>query len=119
VRLFAAHTAAYVAVSVLAGASVLPSRTALDILSFVDGTLFASGLGLSGMTSPARVAQFLDVSKGTWNPTLIFVMAGGLSLMAPFMLLLVVPKRLSRPVLGKVFDLPTNQTIDSKVLFFF
>ncbi|KAG8466060.1 hypothetical protein KFE25_005630 [Diacronema lutheri] len=116
VRLFAAHACAYAAVAALVALDTLPQSVALNLTSLVDGTLFAFGLGLSGMTSPARVAQFLDVSAGTWNPTLMFVMAGGLGLMAPFMTLLVLPKRLGKPVLGKSFELPTNSTIDAKLL---
>lgn len=44
-------------------------------LILVAGSLFGSGLALSGMTDPARVIGFLDVS-GTWDPALLFVMAG-------------------------------------------
>ena len=39
------------------------------------GTLFGSGLAVSGMTDPKRVIGFLDV-VGAWDPTLLFVMAG-------------------------------------------
>jgi hypothetical protein len=44
-------------------------------LILVAGGLFGLGLALSGMTDPARVIGFLDVS-GTWDPALLFVMAG-------------------------------------------
>lgn len=116
VRLLGAHLAAYAAVASLCALGALPRSTGHDVLSFVDGTLFGCGLGLSGMTSPARVAQFLDVSKGTWNPTLMCVMAGGLGLTAPFMLLLVLPKRISSPVLSTSFELPSSTTIDRKLI---
>lgn len=39
------------------------------------GALFGAGLAVSGMTDPARVIGFLDVT-GSWDPTLLFVMAG-------------------------------------------
>lgn len=44
-------------------------------LFLLSGALFGSGLVLSGMTDPARVRAFLDVT-GAWDPTLAFVMAG-------------------------------------------
>jgi len=45
---------------------------------FVAGILFGSGLALSGMTDPARVIGFLDVT-GKWDPSLAFVMGGALT----------------------------------------
>lgn len=48
------------------------------------GSLFALGLIKSGMIYPSRVSNFLRVSNGLseWDPTLAFVMAGGLSVSA-------------------------------------
>ena len=46
----------------------------------VSGALFAKGLQISGMALASNVFGFLDVtkmSKGTWNPQLAMVMAGG------------------------------------------
>lgn len=48
-----------------------------SISSFVVGVIFATGLGLAGMTLPERVVGFLDVF-GDWDPSLLFVMAGAL-----------------------------------------
>ena len=42
---------------------------------FAAGLVFALGLGLSGMTQPAKVIGFLDVA-GAWDPSLAFVMGG-------------------------------------------
>lgn len=42
------------------------------------GLLFGLGLALSGMTDPARVLGFLDVT-GSWDPGLAFVMAAAVS----------------------------------------
>lgn len=42
------------------------------------GFLFAIGLGLSGMTQPSKVLAFLDIT-GNWDPSLIFVMVGAIS----------------------------------------
>jgi len=46
--------------------------------SFITGLLFGVGLILSGMTDPAKVIGFLDIS-GKWNPSLAFVMVGAIS----------------------------------------
>jgi uncharacterized membrane protein YedE/YeeE len=49
------------------------SRRFLSLL--LAGILFGAGLALSGMTNPAKVIGFLDVT-GRWDPTLAFVMGG-------------------------------------------
>ncbi len=57
------------------------------ILFLVAGGLFGSGLAVSGMTDPARVIGFLDVF-GNWDPALLFVMAGAVSVYGSGMLIL-------------------------------
>ena len=47
------------------------------------GTLFGIGLAMSGMTDVTKVIGFLDVF-GNWDPTLAFVMGGGLLVTVPF-----------------------------------
>ena len=44
-------------------------------LVFFSGTLFALGLGVSGMTQPEKVSSFLNIA-GNWDPSLILVMLG-------------------------------------------
>ena len=54
-------------------------RTALPAV--ISGALFAAGLSVSGMIFPAKIFGFLNVagiSDGTFDPTLITVMCGGL-----------------------------------------
>jgi uncharacterized protein len=56
------------------------------LLIFFAGLLFGGGLAVSGMTDPARIIGFLDVT-GKWDPSLLGVMGGavgtlGLSLLA-------------------------------------
>lgn len=46
--------------------------------SFLLGGVFSLGLGLSGMTRPVKVLNFLDVA-GDWDPTLACVMGGALT----------------------------------------
>ena len=54
----------------------MKNRTIPWLIAFAGGALFSLGLTLSGMTDPAKVIGFLDVT-GEWDPTLAFVMAGG------------------------------------------
>jgi uncharacterized membrane protein YedE/YeeE len=47
------------------------------ISAFMAGVIFALGLGLAGMTDPAVVLAFLDVT-GAWNPSLAYVLGSAL-----------------------------------------
>ena len=90
------------------------------------GVVSAAGLSISTMVYPAAVRSFLDlggIGLGTWDPTLMFVMMGGL--LTSFMAYQFVPNhgvisacpKLSRPLSGgEKFGVPTNQTIDAKLL---
>lgn len=58
------------------------------VFSFlVAGGLFGVGLAISGMTDPARVIGFLDVT-GKWDPTLVFVMGGAVAVYGSGMVVL-------------------------------
>jgi uncharacterized membrane protein YedE/YeeE len=49
--------------------------------SLASGVLFGIGLSVARMTDPDKIKNFLDLSsilKGSWDPSLAFVMAGGL-----------------------------------------
>lgn len=48
------------------------------VSAFFVGVMFALGLGISGMTRPSKVVGFLDIF-GQWDPSLLFVMAGAVS----------------------------------------
>jgi hypothetical protein len=50
--------------------------------ALLAGSLFGLGLLLSGMTDPANVIGFLDVT-GAWNPRLALVMASAVAVAAP------------------------------------
>lgn len=52
-----------------------------NLIAFLSGLVFAAGLGLSGMTQPAKVLAFLDVG-GAWDPSLAFVMVGAIAVHA-------------------------------------
>lgn len=51
------------------------------VVAGLAGAWFGAGLLLSGMTRPERVLGFLDPFGG-WDPTLAFVMGGGLAVYA-------------------------------------
>ena len=53
-----------------------------SIVGFACGLLFAVGLGISGMAQPSKVLGFLDVAGGAWDPSLGFVMLGGIAVVA-------------------------------------
>lgn len=48
-----------------------------NVVSFFCGLIFALGLGIAGMTEPAKVSGFLDLF-GAWEPALLFVMVGAI-----------------------------------------
>lgn len=81
-------------------------------VSLVCGILFGVGLAASGMTDPAKVQGFLDIF-GYWDPSLIFVMGGAVTL--TLITFRFVLKR-QKPVLAETFDLPTTTQIDKKLL---
>ena len=115
VRVLGAYVALYVGIVGLA-AKVFSQDKAKHALWFLDGSLFAIGLGLSSMTSPVKVAQFLDFSGGRWDPSLMFVMGGALLLNVPVMQGLVMNGTLKKPMCGKVFAYPPAGAIDSKLI---
>ncbi len=78
------------------------------LTSFVSGVIFAVGLGIGGMTQPAKVIGFLDFA-GNWDPSLAFVMIGAISVHA--FLYRVIRKRPS-PLFSPAFSLPTRTDID-------
>lgn len=80
------------------------------LVAFAGGALFSIGLAMSGMTDPARVLGFLDLT-GAWDPSLLFVMAGGV---AVFAVAYRSSRRLRAPVLGAAFpQLP--ERIDARL----
>ena len=78
------------------------------LTALAAGALFALGLGISGMTQPAKVLGFLDVT-GRWDPTLAFVMVGALAV--HFVLYRLIRKRRA-PLFDSRFDVPTRRDVD-------
>ncbi len=53
------------------------------LVSFISGAVFAAGLGIGGMTQPAKVIGFLDFA-GDWDPSLVLVMFGAIGVHSLF-----------------------------------
>ncbi len=80
--------------------------------TFLAGLLFAGGLVLGGMTRPAKVIGFLDVTGGSWDPSLAPVMAGALAVYG------VAFRRITRragPLLGGAFRVPTRRDLPPRL----
>lgn len=82
------------------------------VITYLIGLVFGLGIMISGMANPAKVLNFFDVA-GTWDPSLIFVMGG--ALVVTFIGYRVVLHR-PAPVSDARFHLPTNRTIDAKLV---
>ena len=82
------------------------------LVSGLAGLVFGWGLIISGMANPAKVIGFLDLAR-PWDPSLMFVMGGAISLGVPGFLL---AKRLKKSLMGLPMNLPNNTQIDKKLL---
>ena len=83
------------------------------ISAFLIGGIFGLGIAVSGMINPAKVLNFFDVA-GTWDPSLIFVMGGGLAV--AFIGYRLVLGRRQAPVFETDFALPTRRAIDKELI---
>lgn len=81
--------------------------------AFLCGLVFGVGLLVAGMTNPAKVVGFLDVT-GRWDPSLAFVMGGAL---AVFGFAYWRSRRpAARPLLDETFFVPEARGIDGRLL---
>ena len=83
------------------------------LMALLCGMLFGFGLALSGMTDIANVIGFLDLF-GDWNPTLAFVMVGGILVSLPFFQFGL--GKIKAPLFADVFRLPTRTDIDGRLI---
>ncbi|MFW1676953.1 DUF6691 family protein [Pontibacter sp. JAM-7] len=82
------------------------------VIALAAGTLFGFGLSVAQMIDPAKVLNFLDIT-GNWDPSLAFVMAGGLlvnALLTPLIL------QRSKPLFAEFFRLPGKLEVDSRII---
>lgn len=80
--------------------------------SWLAGLIFGIGLMISGMTNPAKVLGFLDIT-GVWDPSLVFVMVGGIVIASIGFL---VAKKRTQSFLGLQMRVPTGKKIDSPLI---
>lgn len=86
----------------------LPRAAALG-----SGVLFGVGLVVAGMTSPAKVIGFMDVT-GEWDPTLALVMAGAIA--ACFVTSRLVLRGRTAPLFDTRFHVPSRKDLDPRLL---
>ena len=82
------------------------------VAAFVAGLVFALGLGLGGMTQPARVLAFLDLA-GDWDPSLAFVMLGAIAVYATAFPIVM---RRPHPAFASAFQVPTRRDVDGRLV---
>jgi len=88
----------------------------LLLIALAAGLLFGAGLAVSGMHDPAKVLGFLDIAaiaSGGWDPSLAFVMAGGLAVTLPAFW---YARRRKAPVAAPAFQTPTATAIDKRLM---
>jgi uncharacterized protein len=83
-----------------------------NLVSFIVGFIFAIGLGISGMTQPAKVVGFLDLF-GHWDPSLMFVMMGAIAVHALSYRLI---RRRRTPLLATEWQVPSSREISGSLL---
>lgn len=83
-----------------------------EIAAFIAGLLFSLGLILSGMTNPANVIGFLDIT-GNWNPSLAFVLMSAVVVTGIGYRLVW---RRSQPMYEDTFSVPTSIVLDKRLI---
>lgn len=85
------------------------------VVAYLAGAVFGLGLVLSGMTDPAKVIGFLDVTGayGAWDGSLMFVMGGAIAVHATTGRLI---RRRPQPLLDVSWHLPTRRDLDARLL---
>jgi uncharacterized protein len=86
------------------------------LIQLLLGLLFGTGLVIAGMSDPQKVLNFLDVAAiptGGWDPSLAFVMGGGV--IVSFIGYKLVLQR-ERPIFDSAFHVPSRKDIDLPIL---
>ena len=82
------------------------------LFALISGLIFGIGLLLSGMTNPAKVVNFLDIT-GSWDPSLIFVMGAAVAVTLPGFYLV---NHSPRPLFHPRYYMPTSRDIDARLV---
>jgi uncharacterized protein len=85
----------------------------LKVTSYLAGLLFGLGLVISGMSNPAKVLGFLDLT-GNWDPSLAFAMVGAI---AVGLIAFSKAKRMHQSVCGAPMLLPTGTSINKRLVW--
>lgn len=80
--------------------------------ALLSGLLFGLGLIVSGMTNPAKIIGFLDVT-GHWDPSLAFVMLGAISVA---FFTFKIAKGKPSTYIGQPLQLPSIKTLDLRLV---
>jgi uncharacterized protein len=91
-------------------------RPAAVLAALSSGIVFGIGLSIARMTDPQKIKDFLDIAaipSGGWDPSLAFVMAGGLAVAA---IGLRLDRVLRRPVAAPLFVQPIVGLIDRPLI---
>jgi len=83
------------------------------VSALLIGILFGLGITVSGMINPAKVLNFFDLA-GNWDPSLAFVMGGGL--VTALIGYRLVFGRLKAPLFGAQFPPPATNGIDRRLI---
>lgn len=82
------------------------------LIALLAGLISGIGLIVGGMTNPAKVLAFLDIT-GDWDPSLAFVMMGAIAI--GFFAFKSASKQ-SQSLLGLPMRLPDTRLIDLKLV---
>jgi len=80
--------------------------------ALVSGAIFGFGLALARMTDPQKIKDFLDLAaipSGGWDPSLAFVMGGGLIV---FFVGYRLANLIRKPLAAPAFSRPDRVVID-------
>jgi uncharacterized membrane protein YedE/YeeE len=83
-----------------------------NLSAAVAGIVFGLGLANSGMTDPAKVLSFLDVT-GAWDPSLILVMGG--AVVVAFIAFRLIYGR-ERPLFDVSFEAVRSERLDFQLI---
>ena len=83
-----------------------------NIFSLISGLVFGIGLTIGGMTNPAKVIAFLNITNN-WDPSLVFVMGGAIAIVLPSFYLL---RNKERPYFASSYQVPKSKNINQKLI---
>ena len=83
------------------------------VVALIAGLLFGAGLTIAQMVDPNKVLNFLDIT-GSWDPSLLFVMAGAFTVFSLGYLLLIRKRMTS--IFGGLISVPVSTMINKRLI---